>query len=265
MRKSEVAPYVPTSLRESRYDMYVDNRESWAMAWDDRPLYLVDEWVAYTNGSAVGVDQVNHGLWSGGWRDGMMGTIEFTVYAFALAHAVSEKDPAYWASNTQFRAFMAWQAERAMSTYREGADMGSFRWDKQDAYYQRFLESPDAEGLRSFIRQTWGDAFFEQVIAGREVSETAELTVSEGTGEPISETPEPTVSEVDELSESEDVAVTDADDEDPVVDEAELEVDDDQPPRWHRRPGPPIPRDERPWPPPWLRIGVSIGVSDTMR
>ncbi len=235
IRKQDVAPYVPASLQESRYRMYISNRESWSMAWDDQPLYVFDEWTAYTNGSQVGVDQASHGQWRGGWRDGMMGTIEFTVYSFALAQAVAEKDPDYFSSNDNFRAFIAFQAERAMTTYREGAQLQEFRWDKQDAYYQSFLEAADAQGLRDFIRQTWGDAFFDRVIAGQDVVGT-EVIVTE----PV-ETTEPVatdggVAEVEETPAVEETTET------PEVEEQTEPNLDDQP--WLR--------DGLP-PPPWWR------------
>jgi hypothetical protein len=49
IRKSAVAAYVPTSLRGDRYSTYVTGQTE----WDDTPTYLFDEWVAYTNQSAI--------------------------------------------------------------------------------------------------------------------------------------------------------------------------------------------------------------------
>lgn len=44
MRLSQV--YVPPLLEGKTYKTYLGNR-----SWDDNPLYLLDEWVAYTNGT----------------------------------------------------------------------------------------------------------------------------------------------------------------------------------------------------------------------
>jgi len=160
IRKSRVAAYVPASLRGSRFDLYITGSSS----WDDTPLYVFDEWIAYTNGGEVGVDRVRSGLWTEGWRDGVAGQLEFTVYAMALGMAVEAHDPDYFRTNTQFRELLAWNARRAMRVFREGREMEVFRWDTQDAYYRALRESPDAEELRSFVRRTFGDAYARDVF-----------------------------------------------------------------------------------------------------
>ena len=160
IRKSAVAPYVPASLRGSRYDLYVVGMS----AWDDRPLYIVDEWVAYTNGGAVGVDMVASGLWTRGWRDGVAGTLEFTVYSLALAMAVEEADPTYWATSLQFRELVAWLARRAMDVYRQGAAMPDFAWDRMATFERALRESPDAEPMRAFVRRTYGETWAREVL-----------------------------------------------------------------------------------------------------
>lgn len=160
MRKSAVAAYVPMSLRGPRFATYVTG----ATEWDDRPLYLFDEWVAYTNGSEVGVNLVRSGLWRYGWRDGVAGTLEFTFYALATAMAVEARDPDYFQNHTQFRAFLAWNARRAMELYRLGAAMEVFRWERQDALYQALRTSPDAEAMRAFARRVFGAAWAAEVL-----------------------------------------------------------------------------------------------------
>ncbi len=84
IRKSAIAAHVPASLRGSRYALYITGQ----VAWDDTPLYIWDEWNAYVNGAEVGVDMATSGLWTRGWRDAVMGPIEFNVYALATAMAV---------------------------------------------------------------------------------------------------------------------------------------------------------------------------------
>lgn len=160
IRKSAVAEYVPASLRGSRFATYVTGQT----AWDDTPTYIWDEWVAYTNGSEVGIDLARAGLWRYGWRDGVAGTLEFTVYALALGMAVEARDPTYFRDNTQFRAFLAWNARRAMNLYRQGAAMEQFRWATQDTYYTALRQSPDAEALREFARRIYGRAWAAEVL-----------------------------------------------------------------------------------------------------
>ncbi len=162
IRKSACAEYVPESLRGDRYNLYIQGMSD----WDDTPLYILDEWVSYTNGGLACVDQAKKGLWRSGWRDGVAGSLEFTVYSFALAMAVAEKDSQYFESYKQFKAFMGYQAMRAMMNYHEGSKIRTFAWQKQDAYFQRFKESSDAESLREFIKKNWGEDFWKAVIVG---------------------------------------------------------------------------------------------------
>jgi hypothetical protein len=119
IRKSQIGPYVPNSLRGSRYTLYITGQA----AWDDTPLYVWDEWNAYVNGGAAGVDLVEHQLWKSGWRDGVAGIIEFVVYALATGQAVKEKDPEYFKNRTQFTEFLAWNLKRSMEVYLTGSNM----------------------------------------------------------------------------------------------------------------------------------------------
>jgi hypothetical protein len=135
-----------------------------AADWDDRPLYIFDEWVAYTNGSEVGLNLQRAGQWRYGWRDGVAGTLEFTIYALATAMAVEARDPGYFRDHTQFRAFVAWNARRAMELYRAGAVTESFRWDRQDAMYRGLQTNPDAEAMRAFARRVFGAAWATEVL-----------------------------------------------------------------------------------------------------
>lgn len=160
MRKSDVAAYIPMVLRGSRYATYIEGQT----AWDDTPLYIFDEWTAYCNGAEVGIDQVQHGLYDGQWTDAVSGPLEFSVYAIATAMAVKDKDPAYFASNLQFRRFTAWNIQRAMHLFDLGRVMTEFQWADQDAYANTLRTSPDAEALRAFARDTWGAAWTQSVL-----------------------------------------------------------------------------------------------------
>jgi len=162
IRKSHAAPYIPAGLRGSRYDLYVTGSH----AWDDTPLYLWDEWNAYVNGGEVGVDMVENGLWNRGWRDGVAGQLEFTVYAIALAMAVEERDPAYFAEHTQFLAFLAYNSRRAMEVYRVGAKMEAFSWDRQDAYYAKLTTGEAGRSIREFTDRIFGHSWTREVLLG---------------------------------------------------------------------------------------------------
>lgn len=160
MRKSQVAPFVPRSLRGSRFSTYITGQT----AWDDTPLYIWDEWVAYVNGGDSAVDLVQKGLWHYGWRDAVAGQIEFVVYAIATAMAVQKHDPDYFNNYRQFREFLAWNLERSMKSFELGAQMEFFKWDKQDRYYESLLTSADATELRRFVIKMYGAQWAQSVL-----------------------------------------------------------------------------------------------------
>jgi hypothetical protein len=160
IRKHQIAPHVPEPLRGPRFQLYLVGQT----AWDDRPLYVWDEWFAYINGAAVGVDLVEAGMWTYGWRDAVMGPLEFTVYALASGMAVAEHDPSYFATYDQFRELLAWGSRRAMELHRAGAVMEPFAWQRQDDYHEALRTHPDAAPLRRFARDTFGDTWAEEVL-----------------------------------------------------------------------------------------------------
>lgn len=149
MRKSQINRFVPQNLHSYRYNLYLAGQQ----AWDDTPLYIYDEWVAYIIGGQCCVDDVQKGRHTGGWTDGVSGCLDFSIYAMALAMAVKEHDPAYWESNTQFRSFTIWMLRQAHQTYVLGHKMDEFKWDKQDALLREFLTSSAAEPMRNFVRE----------------------------------------------------------------------------------------------------------------
>lgn len=160
IRKRQVAPYVPQSLRGSRYSVYVTG----ASDWDDRPLYIWDEWVAYTNGGIVGVELVEAGLWGNQWRDGVAGQLEFVAYAVATAMATKELAPAFFNSTTQFREFLAFNLKRCMDSFFVGRDFEVFRFGTQDKLYNNLATAADAEKMRVFLRDTFGADWVLEVM-----------------------------------------------------------------------------------------------------
>jgi hypothetical protein len=164
IRKSDCAPFIPASLHGPRYDLYIVGQTE----WDDTPTYVFDEWTAYTNGAAVSVDLVQHGLYHGGWTDAVFGELEFVVYSTAIAQAVQKGDPTYWSSadGTQFKEFIAFNVKRAMDNYRIGSKMSDYTWADQDTYLSNMKTSADAADWRAFVNSLFGDAWVSTVIFG---------------------------------------------------------------------------------------------------
>jgi hypothetical protein len=161
IRKSDANQYVPMALRGYRYDTYMAGQQ----AWDDTPTYIFDEWVAYTNGGVVGVEMVELGVFGEEWQDGVYGQLEFIVYSMAIGMAVEAGDPTYFASNTQFKEFLAWNARRAMDVFRKGRVMSQFTWDTQDTYFETLRSGAAGADIRAFMAQTWGQAFVDDLLA----------------------------------------------------------------------------------------------------
>lgn len=89
-RKSQVARFVKE--RGRNFSLYVTGQR----AWDDRPTYLIDELVAYANGSECGIELARLGKWkSGRRRDTLENLVEFMGYADAVVAASRELDPNY--------------------------------------------------------------------------------------------------------------------------------------------------------------------------
>jgi hypothetical protein len=160
IRKSDIKARIPVGLRGSRYQLYLVEQT----AWDDTPLYVLDEWNAYVNGAEVAVQQVQAGLWTGAWQDAVMGPLEFTVYAIATLKTVKELDAAGFASNVQLQRFTAWNIKRAMALFEQGRVMTQFTWDRQDQYAVTLRTSAEAEALRQFARDTWGAAWCQTTL-----------------------------------------------------------------------------------------------------
>ena len=146
-RKSVVGQYVPRNLRESRYNLYVAGMRE----WDDSPLYLYDEWVAYTNGGQTGVDLVEKGKYRGSWTDGVMGALEFSIYATAVVAAVEKHDPSYLTRTPQFLKFTAWNLRRCKDVFDRGKVMAEFKWDRQDKLEENLRTSSEAAPLRDVL------------------------------------------------------------------------------------------------------------------
>lgn len=84
LTKSQVALYVPSEYR-SVYEFNVYFKDQY---WQDDPFHLLDEWIAYTNGSLVSLEL--------GLRGDTVGKmILFNGYATSLLLAVERHDPGY--------------------------------------------------------------------------------------------------------------------------------------------------------------------------
>lgn len=99
---AQMADMVPDDLRGPSYHLYlVQQRRD----WNDQPLYLMDEWTAYTNGTECGRE-----LNAQGWDFELLQAQNFNVYCLYLAKAIKERCPNY--DDKEFKAYLMWNMAR---------------------------------------------------------------------------------------------------------------------------------------------------------
>lgn len=87
--------------------------------WNDRPLYALDEWTAYTNGTLCGLERELAGLSPGrdptGCAHSLECAIALSAYAATLVAAVERFDPQY-PDREELVAFVTWHTARVRET-----------------------------------------------------------------------------------------------------------------------------------------------------
>jgi hypothetical protein len=150
VKMSFVKQFVPESLRSFRWKTHFTNDD-----WEDRPLYIMDEWSAYIIGAKCSVDDFKANRQS---TKIVSGCLDFSLYTVALCIAIKEGDPEYWKNNIQFKSFVIWQLKEAKKTYLEGKNLG-FDVREDEKLLNALLTSEDASDIKSFLRDelegTW--------------------------------------------------------------------------------------------------------------
>jgi hypothetical protein len=103
----EVASKVPKELIGRIFKLYLVDQ---AGAWNNQPLYICDEWVAYTNGTACGLDLEVKGLLKSKRADTVGNMLEMTAYSMTLFNLLREKD-------SELSDFYSCQLDRVMVYY----------------------------------------------------------------------------------------------------------------------------------------------------
>lgn len=143
-----VAELVPRSLRGGVYKLYMIDQ---AKSWNDTPLYIFDEWTAYTNGSEVRLD-----LGIKERSETVLYMLEFNVYALCLAQACKTED-------MQFKNYLKWNIERSMKLYLDSKEkLGNA--ERHDAYLETMKTSTDAEVFRTSARDYLGIDWTKKVL-----------------------------------------------------------------------------------------------------
>jgi hypothetical protein len=162
IKLSEAAAMVPSSLRGARYQLYCIDQQKY---FEDYPLYLFDEWVAYINGATAGVELTEKKQLEMPRNDALVAPLEFSIYALALTAAIQKHDPDYLRENNQYLEFLAHELRRATRIYRRGMKLDQFRWEQKLEH--NLLRQDDSRELREIVRQVYGDDLkLEELLGG---------------------------------------------------------------------------------------------------
>ncbi len=88
----QVAGKIPQDFRGGvlgLYDLYCVQQ---ARSWGDRPFYLFDEWVAYTNGSIVALEMSEAGAYNEKRWDSIHGAVYFTMFSLVTVSMIKVDD-----------------------------------------------------------------------------------------------------------------------------------------------------------------------------
>ena len=118
---SAVARRIPPEQRGMAYNLYLLQSQS---SWNNRPLYLFDEWVAYTNCTMVGIE---YGLDCASSTQQMA---EFTICAQALLDEVKAHPNGY--DYTKLEAFVKWHSGRTVIVCKMTKDVPSMHSRQAD-------------------------------------------------------------------------------------------------------------------------------------
>lgn len=149
-----IAEQVPPSLRGQSYDLYLKKQQYY---FNNDPIYLFDEWVAYTNGSACIIELTQQNKYREQRWDTILFMREFDVYALTLAYVTKPTDE-------QFKNFLGWQLERTATLYNEARKYPNLTHSYQENWLKKLRTSPDAEKLRQFTRDYLGKEWTKRVL-----------------------------------------------------------------------------------------------------
>jgi hypothetical protein len=144
---SAAARLVPGRLHGGVYNLYMVQQ---ARSWNSTPLYVFDEWIAYSNGTACRLD-----LQIRSRAETVLYMLEFNVYSICVGLASKSEDP-------QFKNFLMWHLERSMKLYNDSKNLGDTF--KQDEYLQKMRTSQDAEAWREKTRNYLGKEWTKKVL-----------------------------------------------------------------------------------------------------
>lgn len=117
----EVAALVPHEFRGfTPYKLYLqDNGPEW---WNSEPLYLMDEWVAYSNASQCALELSNAGDFNSNWSE-IQNAVLFSAYVGTLCNALQKKGQL----PLDIKDFFCYHARRVESLYEQSRTVANMK------------------------------------------------------------------------------------------------------------------------------------------
>lgn len=130
----KIAANVSPALRGGSFELYMVKSAS---DWNNQPLYVFDEWTAYTNGAACGLDLISRKLFKDDRSFGhdILSMLEFSVYATATAYTIKQEDSNY--NDAIFRSYYSWNFDRVLGLYEQSKTLPEARLEKCGEYLER--------------------------------------------------------------------------------------------------------------------------------
>lgn len=153
-KMSRFASKIPSALRGPSYDLYLRQQLRYH---ENSPLYVLDEWVAYTNGTMCGQE-----LKVDNWYYELLQANNFIVYSLYMAKQVEEDCADY--DSTQLKMFIKWNIERVANLTKNAVEDKTNKIDRTRKYLEVLRTDQQGEVIRSFARQYFSDVWCEEVL-----------------------------------------------------------------------------------------------------
>ncbi len=144
--KDKVAEFIPKCFHSSRYNLYIKGSE----AWNNRPLYIYDEWVAYIYGGFVANE---HEDVMGNVTGVAYGALEFAIFSVALCMAAEKYDPDLLDNENQLKLFTKYNLEKTEDLFYKTRII--FPLESMEKTYDDLLYNQETESIRSYIRNNF--------------------------------------------------------------------------------------------------------------
>jgi hypothetical protein len=148
MEMRHCIPYIPQTLRSSRYKLYFTQQ---IQHWNNTPTYILDEWNCYLLGAECAIDDFRQKK-PLETTNAVSGCFEFAIYSVAMCMAIKDINPEYWKTHYEFKEFIRYCLIRTERAFGSGLSVVEFYNTEQNRLYEAFLRDPSAGSMREFLK-----------------------------------------------------------------------------------------------------------------